>query len=272
MTSLTKKGAFSESIFGNIEHLGDSKAEIGMAREYFRGIGFDEKSFALLPSNELAYLYLLELAASIAHSKEYFYASRDAAFLQWASAMFPLDPKNRYANLFLLVGKQVHEAFWFWHSEPYYHEFFKANYQALIPGSELAVRKNNVKHVPDFWLTINSQYVPVEIKEHPFDDIALKQLQRYMRQYHCNQGIAVAPSLSVPLPHNVQFVSVSDEVVSTMSKQKSQIKIDGQYVNYYIRTQVEEFLLNKANQRIEELKAQIRKRTFNWPNSQAPTL
>ena len=72
----------------------------------------------------------------------------------------------------------------------------------------LTKRKNIKEHIPDFWLINSSnEFAPVECKLYSFDKAALNQLERYMKVYNCNFGIAVANTLDVKLPNNIKFIS-----------------------------------------------------------------
>lgn len=88
-------------------------------------------------------------------------------------------------------------------------EFYK-NIGVYLPGA-VAVKANfNVKNKPDGFVRMADEVVPVEIKRDAFDAKALKQLQRYMRVYKSQKGVAVAPALDCDLPENVVFVAVGD--------------------------------------------------------------
>lgn len=67
--------------------------------------------------------------------------------------------------------------------------------------------KNDPKHIPDFWLKRKDKHIPVEIKLHEFRGAHLKQLQRYMDFYNCDNGIAVGKELRCSLPDNVKFIN-----------------------------------------------------------------
>lgn len=71
-------------------------------------------------------------------------------------------------------------------------------------------KKNNPKHIPDRWMNIGSNVIPVEFKLHEFNNSALTQLNRYINFYNCEYGIAIGSELTIGLPNNIWFISLSD--------------------------------------------------------------
>lgn len=99
-------------------------------------------------------------------------------------------------------------------SEKDVHNWFKSNYKVLLDDKyELIKRKNSPKHIPDFWLLRELEYVPVEIKLNEFNQKALIQLKRYMDFYNCKNGIAVGKSLHCDLPKSIIYVKYEPKEV-----------------------------------------------------------
>lgn len=71
-------------------------------------------------------------------------------------------------------------------------------------------KKNHPKHIPDRWMNIYSNIIPVEFKLNSFNGSALKQLQRYIKFYNCDYGIAIGSRLTIKLPDNIWFIALSD--------------------------------------------------------------
>lgn len=71
-------------------------------------------------------------------------------------------------------------------------------------------KKNNPKHIPDRWMNICSNVIPVEFKLREFNTSALTQLNRYINFYNCEYGIAIGSELTIELPNNIWFISLSD--------------------------------------------------------------
>lgn len=96
-------------------------------------------------------------------------------------------------------------------SELRIQSLFKENLRRLL-GTEcrlLKHKKNDCHHIPDAWVIQNNEEKPVEVKLGKFDEKALKQLERYMRVYRCDGGIAVGRTLDVTLPSNILFIPIS---------------------------------------------------------------
>ena len=89
------------------------------------------------------------------------------------------------------------------------YDWFRSNFKKLLGDSwKIVRRKNDSKNIPDFWLSDGHEFVPVECKLHKFDSHALRQLERYIRHYKCNSGLAVAESLEIELPAHIGFIQV----------------------------------------------------------------
>ena len=91
-----------------------------------------------------------------------------------------------------------------------YSRFDKKIKKLFGPNARVIKKKNSPRHMPDRWVSIEGNIMPVEIKLHKFDRRALSQLKRYMDFYNCTHGIAVAKSLDVKLPENITFISTDE--------------------------------------------------------------
>lgn len=97
-------------------------------------------------------------------------------------------------------------------NELYFQKLMKENIDEIFEGKYTldTERKDNPKHRVDIWLTdSNGVSIPVEMKLWNFNKSALEQLQRYMKFYKCDKGIAVARALKVELPKNIEFINLS---------------------------------------------------------------
>lgn len=92
-------------------------------------------------------------------------------------------------------------------NEKMIHDWFKNNVGSLLGSDfELVKRKNNPKHIPDFWLSNQVEFIPVEIKLSTFNQKSLEQLRRYMNFYGTSKGIAVARDIDCELPENITII------------------------------------------------------------------
>ena len=121
-----------------------------------------------------------------------------------ASILFhPLDD-HVFNSLYGVVAMEITRSFI--RNEFYYQKLFKSNYQKIRNGKIVNI-KTDGDNIPDAWVKLSNEIIPVEVKLKKFDKKALKQLKRYMRVYGCNKGIAVSDTLTVELPKNIEFIS-----------------------------------------------------------------
>lgn len=112
-----------------------------------------------------------------------------------------------YAVLNLVIDRRMRE-----HqtkNEFYYQEMFRKAYPR-ISNTKIITVKNDGENIPDCWVEKDGERIPVEVKKDKFGKKALRQLQRYMRVYKCNHGIAVGKKLNVNLESNIEFISICD--------------------------------------------------------------
>lgn len=88
-------------------------------------------------------------------------------------------------------------------------EKFIDNIDKYLPKAKIIQRKNLKQHIPDLWVSIDGEEIPIEMKLKVFTNSSLAQLERYMNVYKCNKGIAVAQELSCYLPNNIKFIQFS---------------------------------------------------------------
>lgn len=69
--------------------------------------------------------------------------------------------------------------------------------------------RKNKKNIPDAWVVIDGKECPVEAKRYEFTKKSLIQLQRYMKEFGAENGVAVASKLSVELPSNIFFYNIN---------------------------------------------------------------
>lgn len=124
-----------------------------------------------------------------------------------ASILFhPLDDIT-FNTLYGITARAIAEKFD--KNEYYYQRLFKEKYSKIRIGEIIEV-KDDGENIPDAWVNRNGINIPVEVKVSDFDKKALKQLNRYIKAYNCETGIAVARNLSVDLPTNIEFISFEE--------------------------------------------------------------
>lgn len=207
----------STSIFDGIRHLDEHSQEYRLARDYAHKIGFDESYFFSI-SNVEKKVYLLNLSVRIAQDTRYT-AGKEAFWICLCTLMIPCKVSSE--ALFNATLSVINDSLQERRDESYLHQVFRKHFKKWLPGYELVVRGNNPKHIPDFWLLAKESQclTPVEIKAHPFDSSAVKQLKRYLKEYRCQQGIAVAPSCKVQLPQNIQFVVLNKAILDDLHQE-----------------------------------------------------
>lgn len=88
------------------------------------------------------------------------------------------------------------------------HQKFSERVKELLGNDAKIIKRiDDVHHRPDFWVRLNGEDIPVEIKLNKFNQKALNQLLRYMNFYETSKGIAVGSELDVQLPDNIIFIS-----------------------------------------------------------------
>lgn len=103
-------------------------------------------------------------------------------------------------------------------NEFYYQDLFNKYAEKIIDGSKVVRRKHDNKNIPDSWVKIGDEYIPVEVKLNNFDKNALNQLLRYMNAYHCNRGIAVGRKLTTAISSNIMFIN--NDILDNMNNLK----------------------------------------------------
>lgn len=93
--------------------------------------------------------------------------------------------------------------------EFYYQGLFKEKISKLLP-CKVIKGKSDSHNIPDAWIELNEEEIPVEVKLYDFNNKALKQLERYMQAFNCKHGIAVARELCTELPENIRFIPISE--------------------------------------------------------------
>ena len=100
------------------------------------------------------------------------------------------------------------------------HSLFENYAELLIPDSKLIEGRRDKHNIPDAWISIRGEEIPVEMKRNKFDARAMKQLRRYMTAFNTKRGLAVAKEMIVDCPDDVIFIPIAilEEVARTHEK------------------------------------------------------
>jgi len=92
------------------------------------------------------------------------------------------------------------------------HKQVFGNLDAYLPGAVRLERKSDPSHIPDGWVEINGEPLPVEIKRDAFTKASARQLARYIEHYGSSRGVAVASSFNcAPDP---RFICITHDMAT----------------------------------------------------------
>ncbi|MGV5083110.1 hypothetical protein [Pseudomonas aeruginosa] len=76
------------------------------------------------------------------------------------------------------------------------HRHFWSNPDSLLPGAVRIARKHDGENIPDGWVELEGEQMPVEIKLGAFNQSASRQLRRYLLAYSARRGVAVGSDIT----------------------------------------------------------------------------
>lgn len=109
-------------------------------------------------------------------------------------------------------------------NEYYYQRLFDRVANRLLKGANPIHLKTNGKDIPDSFIDLNGETLPIEVKIGDFDKKAKQQLERYINNYNCERGIAVGRNLTVDLPENITFFSLKELEYELNTLEKDKIR------------------------------------------------
>jgi hypothetical protein len=83
------------------------------------------------------------------------------------------------------------------------HRKLWSSLSAALPGAEKVSGPKSRTHIPDGWVSYGGDVIPVEVKKGAFTLAALRQINRYMREFGKNRAVAVASSFPIAMPPNI---------------------------------------------------------------------
>ncbi len=93
-------------------------------------------------------------------------------------------------------------------------DYFFEHLDEYLPNAKRVIRddiaRDDRRGIPDGWVMLRGCLCPVEVKQRTFGSWAMSQLDSYLKNYHCQHGIAVAErfAYTVPRTHSVTFITV----------------------------------------------------------------
>lgn len=97
-------------------------------------------------------------------------------------------------------------------TEFHVHRQFFASLDTYLPGAVRLSKKSDPLHIPDGWVDISGETLPVEVKRDAFTKAGARQLARYIEHYGLDRGVAVAASFTCdPDP---RFICITHDVTS----------------------------------------------------------
>ena len=118
---------------------------------------------------------------------------------------------NGHTEIFSSLAECVFtELWWKWKYcqrplEKQYYSFFSEALPSLIPGGSLVKVPLIKGHIPDFFVQIDGEIAPIEIKRGDISISAVKQLKRYMDTYKTRRGYVVGHKLNARLQKGMIF-------------------------------------------------------------------
>lgn len=95
-------------------------------------------------------------------------------------------------------------------SEKYLYPIIANNINSLIKNCNIVKKKPNPKFIPDFFVEVNGELSIIEVKKDIINNMALKQIQNYLKFYKIQKGYLMAPQISdnVKLPNNIKYINI----------------------------------------------------------------
>lgn len=171
---------------------------------------------------------LLILEACAAYSAQYYVGSWIDSLFLWDSAM-SLYCGQSASMIFHGVRMLISNAEKWEATERFLYPII-TKHANVIFGECIVVNRNEKADgidVPDFFVSIESEIIPVEVKKGGFTKADLRQLLRYIKKYQQKGlGIAIAPSIDpkIELPEGVRFIKLDRELVYNL---ESKPKLSG---------------------------------------------
>ncbi|MGV8860840.1 MAG: hypothetical protein ACOH2O_13420 [Pseudomonas sp.] len=97
-------------------------------------------------------------------------------------------------------------------TEFHVHRLFFANLDTYLPGAVRLSKKSDPRHMPDGWVVLSGETLPVEVKRDAFTKASARQLARYIEHYGLDRGVAVAASFTCD--QDPRFICITHDMAS----------------------------------------------------------
>lgn len=157
-------------------------------------------------------LYTLVYARILAEVAEASYKHPEAALAMYRSISSQPTPRGflflREAVFYQVVGHLRDSG----PTELDVHALFWKHLRDVLPGARQLFGVTRLSaHVPDGWIELDGEWLPVEMKLNEWTASASGQLLRYMEAYKKPRGVAVASDFKAPDP---RFICIKHSAVS----------------------------------------------------------
>lgn len=131
-------------------------------------------------------------------------------FMGKAISLYGASESDKFLDLYQAVAVYLSYVSTEKSLEFYYQHLFDKYANLIIKDCKVIKKPYAGNLMPDSWIEIDGEFMPVEVKRRMFDKKALEQLEGYMNYYKTVRGVAVAKELRVDLPENILFVSINE--------------------------------------------------------------
>lgn len=91
-------------------------------------------------------------------------------------------------------------------------DYFFEHLDEYLPNAKRVIRDDitgyDSRGIPDGWVMWRGCLCPVEVKQRTFGQSGAWQLDKYLENYQCERGIAVAERFCVHQRHNIVYITI----------------------------------------------------------------
>ena len=91
-------------------------------------------------------------------------------------------------------------------------DYFFEHLDEYLPNAKRVIRDDitgyDMRGIPDGWVMWRGCLCPVEVKQRTFGQSGAWQLDKYLENYHCQHGIAVAEKFAYTVPRSSRVTRI----------------------------------------------------------------